>query len=57
MFTGSPLVHITLSIYYGKGGPKESPNDYITVQLTAHESLPQVKLGKTLNLRIFGVCF
>jgi hypothetical protein len=30
---------------------------YIALQQTRQDSLPQVKLGKTLNLRLFGVCF
>ena len=30
---------------------------YIALQGTRQESLPQVKLGKTLNLRLFDVCF
>ena len=30
---------------------------YIALQGTRQESVPQVKLGKTLNLRVFGVCF
>ena len=30
---------------------------FIALQVTSQDSLPQVKLGKTLNLRLFGVCF
>ena len=30
---------------------------YIALQGTRQESLPQVKLGDSLNLRLFGVCF
>ena len=30
---------------------------YIALQGTTNEPLPQVKLGKTLNLQLFGVCF
>ena len=30
---------------------------YIALQGTTKEPLPHVKLGQTLNLRFFGVCF
>ena len=30
---------------------------YIALQGTRQESLPHVKLGETLNFRLFGVCF
>ena len=30
---------------------------YIALQGTTKEPLPQVKLGKALNLRVFGMCF
>ena len=36
---------------------KESEGKLIAPQGTRQESLPQVKLGKTLNLRLFSVCF
>ena len=34
-----------------------APILYIALQGTRQESLQQVKLGKTLNVRLFGVCF
>ena len=30
---------------------------YIALQGTTKDPLPQVKFGKILNLRLFGVCF
>ena len=30
---------------------------YIALQQNRQDSLPEVKLGKTLSLRLFGVCF
>ena len=31
--------------------------EYIALQGTTKDPLPQVKLGETLNLQLFGVCF
>ena len=33
------------------------PLHNIALQVTSQDSLPQVKLGNTLNLRLLGVCF
>ena len=37
--------------------PPHTHTLYSALQGTTKEHLPQVKLGETLNLRLFGVCF
>ena len=39
------------------GGSWGYGRPYIALQQTRQDSLPQMKVGKTLNLRLFGVCF
>ena len=50
--------HVVLGPMRGlKQTAPDGANRYIALQGTTQESLPQVKLGKTLNLRLFGVRF